>query len=155
MTNPNEQLAEHFTLKEFTCSSSHPEIYNVPPPSVVENLRRVCLWLEKMRDIYNTLYGNGGDLPVKISSGYRSEKLNRAVGGAKESNHLTGCAADIVCRDCEQAIQYASLLIDCFDAEEEQFDEIIVEKKFNHFWVHFAVREKGRNRGIVSVIDKR
>ena len=81
MTNPNEQLTEHFTLKEFTRSSSHPEIYNVPPPSAVENLRRVCMWLEKMRDIYNTLYGNGGDVPEDPAGNNATDKLNEFIDG--------------------------------------------------------------------------
>lgn len=34
--------------------------------------------------------------PVKVTSGYRSEKLNRAVGGASRSNHMEGRAADII-----------------------------------------------------------
>ena len=101
MTDPETKLTEHFTLKEMVTSSSHPEIYNVPAPAQVENLRHVCEWLEDLRQRYNERYcGPGADTPVKVSSGYRSYKLNNKVGGARDSNHLIGCAADIVCRDC-------------------------------------------------------
>lgn len=154
MTDPNEKLSEHFTLGELTKSSSHPEIYNVPPPAYVENLRRVCQWLEMLRRVYSEVYCDCADTPVKISSGYRSERLNRAVGGNKDSNHLTGCAADIVCSGCQQAVQYASVLIDCFAQMEERWDEIIIEKKYTHYWLHFAVRPDN-NRCKVTVIEKR
>ena len=88
-------------------------------------------------------------------SGYRSYKLNNKVGGARDSNHLIGCAADIVCRDCAQAVQYATLLMEV-SVDRGPWDEIIIEKKFNHFWLHFAVRPQMLpNRCKVTVIEKR
>lgn len=151
MTDLKEKLSEHFTLQEMTRSTSHPEIYNVPPPAYVDNLRRLCTWLEDLRRTYQECYCDGVDTPVKISNGYRSQKLNRAVGGARDSNHLTGCAADIVCKDCQQAVRYAALLLDIAAQREEPFDELIIEKKYLNFWVHFAVRAD-RNRQHVTCI---
>mgnify|MGYP002624347764 CR=1 FL=1 len=153
MNDPKELLTPHFTVGEMTRSTSHPEIYNVPVPRDVENLRRVCSWLENLRRLYIDLYCNGVDTPVKISSGYRSKSLNKAVGGARESNHLTGCAADIMCKDCVQALRYATLLLDIAKMRKECFDELIIEKKFTHFWVHFAVRPSN-NRMVVTAIIK-
>ena len=97
----------------------------------------------------------GKDEPVRVSSGYRSYKLNNKVGGARDSNHLIGCAADIVCRDCAQAVQYAALLMEV-SVGRGPWDEIIIEKKFNRFWLHFAVRPQMLpNRCKVTVIEKR
>jgi len=151
MTDPKTQLTPHFTLQEMTRSNSHPEIYNVPPPAYVENLRRVCQWLEQLRLRYNQLYGCGKEWPIVINSGYRSEKLNRAVRGASDSNHLTGCAADLRCADLKQALRYACLLMDYSDRKD--YDEIIIERKYQRYWLHFAVRPEG-NRGKVMVITK-
>ena len=93
--------------------------------------------------------------PLRVSSGYRSYKLNNKVGGARDSNHLIGCAADIICRDCAQAVQYAALLMEV-SVGRGPWDEIIIEKKFNHFWLHFAVRPQMLpNRCKVTVIEKR
>ena len=149
-TNSTLQLTPHFSLLEMVRSTSHPEVPNNPTPKQVENLRRVCQWLEKMRDIRNQAHGE--ELPVKISSGFRSKMLNRAVGGVNDSNHLDGCAADIICKDCTQAVEYAFLLIILFRQAKEQFDELFIERKGVRFWVHFAVREFN-NRGKVSVYD--
>ena len=133
MTNSESKLTEHFTLKEMVASQNHPDIYNVPAPAQIENLRRVCQWLEDLRRLYNERYGTPAkDEPLRVSSGYRSYKLNNKVGGARDSNHLIGCAADIVCRDCAQAVQYATLLMEV-SVDRGPWDEIIIEKKFNRF----------------------
>ena len=156
MTNLETKLTEHFTLKEMVASQNHPDIYNVPAPAQIENLRRVCQWLEDLRRLYNERYGTPAkDEPLRVSSGYRSYKLNNKVGGARDSNHLIGCAADLVCRDCAQAVQYAALLME-ISVDRGAWDEIIIEKKFNHFWLHFAVRPSSIvNRSKVTVIEKR
>lgn len=147
-----EYLTEHFTLEEMTASASHPEIENVPGKEAVENLRRLCQRLEQLRLRYNQRYGCGKEWPIVVNSGYRSEKLNRAVRGTEGSNHLTGCAADLRCADLKQAIRYACLLLDYCDRKD--YDEIIIERKYQRYWLHFAVRPEG-NRGKVSVMALR
>jgi zinc D-Ala-D-Ala carboxypeptidase len=83
------KLSENFTLDEFLLSqtASRMGIDNIPSPEVVENLRNLTV------NVIQPLRNKFG--PVVISSGYRSVKLNSAVGGAKESQHLYGMAADI------------------------------------------------------------
>ena len=93
-----------------------------------------------MRSRYNRAYMAGRDTPVIVSSGYRSIKLNRAVGGTKESNHLYGYAAD--------------LLLDISMDWVKPFDELIIERRYNRYWLHFAVCPT-RNRLNVTFIDKR
>ena len=54
-----------------------------------------------------------------------------------------------------QAVQYAALLME-ISVDRGAWDEIIIEKKFNHFWLHFAVRPQTLpNRCKVTVIEKR
>ena len=91
----------------------------------------------------------GEELPVIINSGYRSEEVNRMCGGAKGSNHLTGCAVDIKCLGPEQMIRYACLLLDTADENRWVFDELIQEKRGTTYWVHFAVRPKDNRRKIL------
>ena len=92
---------------------------------------------------------SGEEIPVLISSGYRSEQVNMKCGGAKGSNHLTGCAVDIRCLGPEQMIRYACLLLDTADENGWVFDELIQEKRGTTYWIHFAVRPKENRRKIL------
>ena len=59
--NKQAKLSEHFSLGELTRSKSHPEVYNVPSHVHIENLKRVCVWLEALRARYNERYVLRGD----------------------------------------------------------------------------------------------
>ena len=89
------------------------------------------------------------DIPIIISSGYRSEEVNRKCGGAKGSNHLTGCAVDIKCYGSEQMIRMAGILLDIADGTKREFDELIQEKRGTTYWIHLAVRPKDNRRKIL------
>ena len=136
-------LSEHFTLAELTKTKTG--IDNVPNEEQVKNLKRVCKWLEKLRKRWNNIYGEGDD-PIIINSGFRSPEVNKAVGGATLSNHLTGCAVDIRCIGIEQALRYAAILLDISDLNNEDFDELLIEQKTHVNWIHFAVRPKNNRR---------
>ena len=137
------KLSEHFTLAELTKTKTG--IENVPNEAQVENLKRLCRWLEQLRRRWNNLYGEGDD-PIVINSGFRSPEVNKAVGGVSTSNHLTGCAVDIRCIGMEQALRYASILLDLSDLNREDYDELLIEQKRNVIWIHFAVRPSGNRR---------
>ena len=143
MMNKQTNLSEHFSLAELTKTKQH--IENVPSEAQVENLRRVCRWLERLRKRWNDKYGDGDD-PIIINSGFRSAAVNKAVGGVPTSNHLTGCAVDIRCIGIEQALRYASILLDISDMSREDFDELLIEQKRSVVWIHFAVRPSGNRR---------
>ncbi len=143
--NSQANLSEHFVLGEFTKSNSHPEVYNIPSHEAIANLKRVCGWLEVLRE------RSGG--PIRVNSGYRSPQLNKKIGGVPTSNHLTGCAVDIRVTGMEQLIRYAAILLDYADENLQDFDELLIEKnRYGAIWLHFAVRPKG-NRRKVSFIN--
>ena len=120
--NANAKLSEHFTLGELTKSGSHPEVYNIP----------------------------SHETPIIINSGYRSPQLNRKIGGAANSNHLTGCAVDIRTSGMEQAICYAAILINYAKESQHDFDELLIEKnRYGAVWVHFAVRPSNNRRKVM------
>jgi len=137
------KLTAHFTLAEMTQTNTR--IDNVPNVAQVNNLMRLCSWLERLREKVGT--------PVIINSGFRSEAVNKAVGGVKGSNHLTGCAADIRVTGIEQLVRYAAILLDISDERSEDFDELLLERSpKGSYWLHFAVRPSG-NRRRVSLIQ--
>ena len=139
-------LSEHFSLAEMCKTSAN--LDNVPNEAQVENLKRLCGWLEKLRSEWNRRYGEGND-PIFINSGYRSEAVNKAVGGVKGSNHLSGCAADIRVAGMEQLIRYATILLDISDESQEYFDELLLERSpKGSYWLHFAVRPSGNRRKV-------
>ena len=149
--NSQAKLSEHFTLGEMTKSSSHPEVYNIPSHEAIANLKRLCGWLEVLRERYNAKYGVGEE-PIRINSGYRSPQLNRAIHGNANSNHMTGCACDIRVIGMEQALRYAVILMDYADESKLEFDELLIEKnRYGAIWLHFAVRTKDNRRKILFI----
>ncbi len=189
--NEKMKLSEHFTLGELTKTSYHTLDGNIPSRVAIENLKRICGWLEILRERYNARYGDGisppeiggvrgglskgqfegdqttpdpipeqssptrslsysgGEIPIVISSGYRSEEVNMKCGGAKGSNHLTGCAVDIRCYGPEHMIRMAGILLDIADGTKQEFDELIQEQRGTTYWIHFAVRPKDNRRKIL------
>ena len=181
--NKDIKLSEHFTLGEVTKTKHKTADGNIPSHVAIENLRNICAgWLEDLRYSYNMLYGeepaaatregqaplrsassaqdgaspcvSPNEVPVIITSGYRSPEVNWLAGGSPTSNHLTGCAVDIRCMGKEQMIRYAGILLDIADGTQRDFDELIFEQRGSVCWLHFAVRpengdpndERTRNR---------
>jgi len=139
------KLSEHFSLAELTKTNTG--IENVPNEAQVENLKRLCRWLERLRRRWNDKYGDGDD-PIIINSGFRSAAVNKAVGGVPTSNHLTGCAVDIRVAGLEQLMRYAVILLDISDESGEDFDELLLERNGAVMWLHFAVRPSGNRRKV-------
>ena len=157
--NKQARLSQHFTLGELCKTSAKTQDGNIPSHVHIENLKRLCGWLEMLRSEWNgwlemlrsewnKRYGEGDD-PIVINSAYRSWEVNKKAGGSSTSNHLVGCAADIRCLGKEQALRYAVILLDIADDSKEDFDELIIEVRGSTVWVHFAVRPKGNRRKIV------
>ena len=152
--NANAKLSEHFTLGEMTRSNSHPEIYNIPSHEAIANLTNLCKWLEVLRErAASPGPSKRRGVPIIINSGYRSPQLNRKIGGAPNSNHMTGCAADIRVENMEQLIRYAAILLDYAKESKQEFDELLIERNSHGaIWLHFAVRPSG-NRHKVAFIN--
>ena len=144
---------------------------NIPSRAVIENLIRVCGWLEELRVVAGvrprskvfagvrpqskvasdcTLAPDPGAAGegIVINSGYRSPEVNRLAGGVPSSNHVTGCAVDIRCAGKEQMIRYAAILLDIADDTKRDFDELLLEQHGSVCWLHFAVRPKDNRRKI-------
>jgi hypothetical protein len=86
------QLTEHFSLAALIASetAARKNIDNNPPPEILANLYILAQGLELVRSAV-------GERTILVNSGYRSPALNREIGGAEKSKHMSGLAADIVC----------------------------------------------------------
>ena len=127
------KLSEHFTLEELTFSATaqRKQIDNKPPAEVLDNMKRLAAGLEEVRAVL-------GNKPMRINSGYRSPKLNRAVGGARLSAHMAGYAADFVCPDFGSPLKIVKALA----ATGIQFDKLIQEGT----WVHISFAPEARRQ---------
>jgi zinc D-Ala-D-Ala carboxypeptidase len=115
-------LSPHFSLEEMQ-ATQHREIDNSAPPDVVARLRNTALHLETVRSLL-------GDRVITVSSGFRCRALNRAVGGAATSAHLTGDAVDFNCFGFGSPLEICRLLA----ASGLAFDQMIEEGT----WVHLS-----------------
>lgn len=115
------QLSCNFTLEEFTRSSiAEGQGIAVEPTFLhIANLRRLCsLVLQPLRDEVG---------PIRVHSGYRPPRLNRLVGGAHDSQHKRGQAAD-VSSESHSPYELAMLVYDKGLA----FDQMIIAPRYLH-----------------------
>jgi zinc D-Ala-D-Ala carboxypeptidase len=132
------QLTPHFSLAEMTVSqtAARQGIDNDPDDGVIENLRKTCAGLERIR----ILLGH----PIFISSGYRSQELNRAIGGSPSSAHTKGWAADFICPAYGTSPDIMRAIAD----SDIQFDQLIEE--FGR-WVHISFDPRNRKRVLRAI----
>ena len=84
--NKSINLSEHFTLGEVT-KSKHAEIFNIPSHMAIDNLKRVCSWLEELRRRYNLRYVLRPVSPPEL--GGARGGLNERMSGASWAPLLT------------------------------------------------------------------
>ena len=124
----NVRLSQHFTLDEF-CKTSHPYYQDdVVSFDYVCNMQKLCiLVLEPLRRFLGS--------PVRISSGYRSPRLNDEVGGAINSAHLTGRAADIPCSSLTLQVK----IYDFLKSHVPPVKCVLKEHKNGVMWIHVNI----------------
>jgi len=132
------RLSKNFVLSEITRSNTARRlgISNEPSKEHLANMQVLITELiQPMRDALG---------PIRISSGYRSPQLNRAIGGSKKSQHCKGQALDLqFWKDgqmCNEEI-YRWVL-----KSGVKFDQMINE--FDFAWIHISLKE-GKNRNMV------
>jgi len=131
------RLSKNFTLAELLHSqiAARHGIDNSPSPAHRANLQRlVTTLLQPMRDLLG--------VPILVSSGYRSETLNRKIGGSKTSAHSIGFAADFTAPSYGDPYQIASALAHLLPKHGIKFDQLILEfynPKTGQGWVHIGL----------------
>lgn len=134
-------ITRNFTLEELlrSATASRLGLENTPTVSVLGNLTQLCKRiLQPLREAYGK--------PIIVTSGYRSPELNKAIGGAKNSQHMRGQAADIkgsqpsngsICQENRR-------LFDLIRQLNLPFDQLIDEK--NYSWIHVSFSDKPRKQ---------
>ena len=139
-------LTRSFSLQELSKSrtAKNRGWDNTPPPYAVENLKLLCEHvLQPVRDHFN--------LPVTISSGYRSANVNRAEGGSHVSQHMIGQAADFEIIGIHNADIWRFILT------LPAFDQLIAEHLSlsdpNAGWIHVSYNHKNNRRQAISCVS--
>lgn len=136
----NTPVTMHFTMEELYASDTAKRLGINNKPSVQQMVNLVYLAayvLEPLRVAMGK--------PIKISSGYRCEKLNKEVGGVYNSQHLKGQAADI---DIQGDMEFGRKIFD-YIKNHLPFDQLIWEHTASGtYWVHvsFVFPDFGKNR---------
>ena len=115
-------------------------IKNDPSIQVCQSLTAL---IEKVLDPLREAYGK----PIIVTSGYRCEKLNKAVGGAASSQHVKGEAADI--RSVQDTPEENKKLFDLIVKLGLPFDQLINE--YNYDWVHVSFGARHRRQKLKAV----
>lgn len=123
-TNPLK--SDYFTLQEFikSTTAARLKIDNTPTNEILRNLQfGVSMVLDPLRRIHLK--------PIIITSGFRCEKLNKAVGGVPNSWHAKGNAADIHIKDENEAREIFEILKTL-----PSVDTVLFEHSRSSQWIH-------------------
>ena len=139
------KMTTHFTMEELCASATAKAkgIINQPTTQQMVNLVYLCAYvLEPLRVAMGE--------PIKIGSGFRCEKLNKAVGGVKNSQHMTGQAVDLcIDGDMKKGKKWFDYI-----KNHLPYDQLIWEHNSKgNYWVHvsYVYPDFGKNRK--QVID--
>lgn len=128
---------KYFTLRELTKSETAIKlgINNTPDKKQQQNLKKL---VEFILDPLREAYGK----PIVVTSGYRCDKLNTILGGAKTSQHKLGEAVDI--RSLEDTLEENKKIFDLIQELNLPFDQLINE--YNYDWVHVSHSNENRKQ---------
>lgn len=133
-------LSRHFTLAEFLASeiAERKGIDNSPTSEIEAALAFTAAGMERVRAVL-------GNVPIHVSSGYRCAKLNAAIGGSANSQHMKGEACDFIAPTFGMPYAIVKALAD----SDVGFDQLIFEYAS---WVHISFVDFAP-RGMVLTID--
>ena len=137
------RISRNFTLDELRDSTTAKQLGIINAPGVDE----VCALCALVHNVLQPLRDAMGEA-IKIGSGYRCTRLNKAVGGVTNSQHVKGEAADLcIDGDLKKGKRWFEWIkTHC------TFDQLIWEHNANGtYWVHVSFRADGKNRK--QVID--
>jgi hypothetical protein len=139
-------LSDNLSLAEATYSATalRKGIANTPSVTHLIALKEVA------NNIFQPCRNHFGK-PLRVTSGYRSEALNEAIGGSKKSQHSKGEALDM-----QSTKGYTNKELFTYIKDNLTFDQLIGEFPDNvgeYAWVHCSYKKEG-NRGEVLIAYK-
>ena len=136
----------YFTIDEL-CASDTAKKYgidNTPNPTIITRLQRLINFINPIREAWGSA--------IKVTSGYRCEKLNCLVGGSKTSSHTIGYGVDLIPLNGKMS-EFKKFIVDYM--KNKMFDQCIIEKSGKTEWVHIGLYNlKGQQRRMIFNIIK-
>lgn len=132
------KLSKNFTYEEMIASATAKRLKIDNTPSVKElgELRKLCQQiLQPIRD----KYGKG----ITVTSGYRCQRLNKAVGGSATSQHVLGQAADITLGTSALNKKLFNLILEMINKKQIKVGQLIDE--YGYRWIHISLPYKKVN----------
>ena len=136
----------YFTISELCASDTAKKygINNFPDATILSHLQQLINFLNPLREAWGSA--------IKVTSGYRCEKLNKFVGGSKTSSHLIGYGVDLVPANGKMN-EFKSFIRDYMKMQ--VFDQCIIEKSGGTEWIHIGLyNAKGQQRKMIFNIIK-
>jgi hypothetical protein len=128
-----EGFNKYFTFEQLTATSYKSELYRNR-----EEAKKHLIAGERLSKLLGTIREILGDKPIKVTTGFRGESLNKKIGGAKSSKHLKFEAADIV--PVHTGVQTAFNTIMKRRNELPDLRRVIIEKIGGKEWLHIEAR---------------
>ena len=139
------KLSKNFSLAEITRSNTAKRIGIKNEPNK-EHLNNIQALIRKVVQPLRDAIG-----PIRISSGYRSPELNRAIGGSNKSQHCKGQALDL--QFWENGEMNNKKIYDWILSSGIDFDQMINE--FDYSWIHISFNEfKNRKQVLKAYKDE-
>lgn len=130
---------KYFTIEELCKSDTANRLGIKNEPTVTDKQHLE----ELINELLDPLRGAWGS-PIKVTSGYRGFKLNKAVGGSKTSAHYRGYASDL--QPVKGTIkEFKDFVIKWLKETNINFDQCILESSNGAEWVHLGLRN-GQNK---------
>lgn len=134
------KLSEHFTLEELVKTNTG--LKNEPTPTAKVSL---IMLVQNVLEPARLSYGE----PIKVTSGFRSPSVNKAIGGATSSQHCKGEAADLFCDDNAKLFEIIK--------NEFVFDQLIWEggNNIQPSWVHVSYKTQGNRSEVLRMVKEK
>lgn len=143
------QLSKNLSLNEVVKSNTalRRGIDNTPTEEHLKNLKYVA---EKVFQPIREHFG----VPIYISSGYRSQELNEAIGGSPRSFHSHGMALDLDQDGRNKGVSNADVFY--YIKDNLQFTELIWEfgDETNPNWVHVAIAPGREDEKKIKIAER-
>ena len=136
----------YFTIAELYASDTAKKynIDNTPDATIISHLQQLINFLNPLREAWGSA--------IKVTSGYRCEKLNKFVGGSKTSSHTIGYGVDLIPLNGKMS-EFKKFIVDYM--KNKMFDQCIIEKSGKTEWIHIGLYNlKDQQRRMIFNIVK-